>query len=426
MKRIKLYLLLIVTVLSFGLNAQTGINSPYSRYGLGQLNAENMNTISMGMGGLSIAIHDPTALNPANPASYGSLDSASFLFEVGVAGNITTLKTTSLDESGYDATLSYIFAGFPITTWWKSGIGIMPFSKIGYNIEVLIEVPNFSNVVHSFSGDGGLNQVFWGNGFNVTKKLRAGLDITYLFGQSSRTSTVYYPDSVFIFGTRVESKIHGGGFIFDYGIQYDIDINNTMQATIGATYANKFNLNATRSYLSKTITGGYGDEVEYIKDTIEYIQDDKGSIVIPQRFGVGFVLKKQDNWLIGVDFEWQNWKEFAVYDIPDTLINSYHITVGGQYRPNHTNISSLFKRMTYRGGIKYNQSYLKFGDTRINEFGISFGVGFPMRKSKTGLDIGIEVGRRGTTKNQLIQENFVNMSLGISIQEHWFHKRKYQ
>ena len=426
MKRIKLYLLLIVSVLSFGLNAQTGINSPYSRYGLGQLNSENMNTISMSMGGLSIAIHDPTALNPANPASYGSLDSASFLFEIGVAGNITTLKTTSLDESGYDATLSYIFVGFPITRWWKSGIGIMPFSKIGYNIEVLIEVPNFSNVVHSFSGDGGLNQVFWGNGFNVTKKLRAGVDITYLFGQSSRTSTVYYPDSVFIFGTRVESKINGGGFIFDYGIQYDIDINNTMQATIGATYANKFNLNASRSYLSKTITGGYGDEVEYIKDTIEYIQDDKGSIVIPQRFGVGFVLKKQDNWLIGVDFEWQNWEEFAVYDIPDTLINSYHVTIGGQYMPKHTNISSLFKRMTYRGGIRYNQSYLKFGDTRINEFGISFGVGFPMRKSKTGLDIGIEIGRRGTTKDLLIQENFVNMSLGISIQEHWFHKRKYQ
>ncbi len=430
MKKNKLYLLLIFSVLSISLNAQTGINSPYSRYGLGQLNSENMNTRSVSMGGLSIATHDATALNPANPASYGSLDSAAFLFEIGVAGNITTLKTTTLDESGYDATLSYIFAGFPITSWWKSGIGIMPYSKIGYNIEVLIEVPNFSNVAHSFSGDGGLNQVFWGNGFNVTKKLRTGVDITYLFGQSSRTSTVYYPDSVFIFGTRVESKIRGGGFIFDYGIQYDIDINSTTQATIGVTYANMFNLNATRTYLSKTITGGYGDEVEYLKDTIEYIPDENGTIVIPQRFGIGFILKKQDRWLIGADFEWQNWEEFAVNfavnDVADTLTNSYHVTIGGEFMPKHSNISSLFKRMTYRGGIRYNQSYLNFGGTRINEFGISFGIGFPMRKSKTGLDIGIEIGRRGTTKNQLIQENFVNMTLGISIQEHWFHKRKYQ
>jgi len=426
MRKIKLYLLLAITVLSMNTIAQTGINSPYSRYGLGQLNDKNLNAAYMGMGGLSIAIHDPTALNPANPASYGSLDSASFLFEIGVAGNLTTLKTTALSESGYDATLSYIYAGFPITRWWKSGIGIMPYSKIGYNIETLTEVENFSDVVQLFNGEGGLNQVFWGNGFNVSKNLRVGVDITYLFGQSSRSSMVYYPDSVFIFGTKVESKIRGGGFIFDYGIQYDININKTTQATIGVTYANNFNLNATRSYLSKTLTGGFGDEVESVKDTIEYITDKKGTMVIPQRFGIGFAVKKEDRWLIGVDFEWQDWEEFAVYGIPDTLINSFHVTLGGEFMPKHTNISSLFKRMTYRGGIRYNQSYLDFGGTRINEFGISFGVGFPMRKSKTGLELGVEFGKRGTTKNSLIQENFINMSLGISIQEHWFHKRRYK
>jgi len=426
MKKIKLYLLLIITALSINLVAQTGINSPYSRYGLGQLNGESLNTASMGMGGLSLAIHDPTSLNPANPASYGSLDSASFLFEIGVAGNFTTIKTSALSETGYDATLSYIFAGFPVTRWWKSGVGIMPYSKIGYNVEVLVEVPNFSIVAHSFKGEGGLNQVFWGNGFNVTNNLRAGVDITYLFGQSSRSSMVYYPDSVFIFGTKVESKIRGGGFIFDYGIQYDINLNNTTQATIGVTYANKFNLNATRSFLSTTITGGYGDEVEYVKDTIEYISDAKGTIVIPQRFGLGFVIKKQDNWLFGVDLEWQNWEEFAVYDVADTLSNSFHVTVGGEFKPKHSNISSLFKRMTYRAGIRYNQSYLKFGENRISEFGISFGIGLPMRKSKTAVDLGMEIGKRGTTENLLIQENFVNFTLGISIQEHWFHKRKYQ
>lgn len=406
--------------------AQTGINSPYSRYGLGQLNDKNMNTVSMSMGGLSLAVHDPTALNPANPASYASLDSSSFLFEVGVAGNYTTIKTSALSETGYDATLTYLFAGFPITQWWKSGVGIMPYSKVGYNVEVLVEVPDFSIVAHSFTGDGGLNQVFWGNGFNITNKLRAGVDIIYLFGQSTRTSMIHYPDSVFIFGTKVESKLRGGGFIFDYGIQYDIDINKTTQVTIGATYANKFNLNSTRSYLSKTTTGGYGDEVEYVKDTIEYISDEKGTIVIPQRFGLGFAIKKQNRWLVGVDLEWQNWDKFAVFGVADTLTNSFHFTLGGEYMPKHSNVSSLFKRMTYRGGIRFNQTYLKFGENRINEFGISFGIGLPMKKSKTGIDLGVEIGKRGTTENLLIQENFVNFSLGISIQEHWFHKRKYQ
>ncbi len=426
MKKVKLQILLIITVLSLNISAQTGINSPYSRYGLGQLNGENLNTPAMSMGGLSIAVHDPTAINPANPASYGSLDSSAFLFEMGVTGNITNLKTTQLSESGYDATLSYIFIGFPITQWWRTGIGIMPYSKIGYNIEATIEVENFSDVVHSFTGDGGLNQIFFGNGFNVSKNFRAGIDITYLFGQSSRTSMIYYPDSVFIFGTKVQSDVRGGGFILDYGLQYDIDINSTTQATIGLTYANKFDLNAKRSYLSTTITGGYNGEVENVKDTIEYISDEKGSVVVPQRFGLGFAVRKEGRWLVGADFEWQNWKEFGSFGVADTLSNSWHVTLGGEFIPDHTNISSLFKRMTYRAGLRYNQSYLNFSGTNINEFGISFGVGFPMKKSKTGIDLGFEIGRRGTTDNNLIQENFANILLGISIQENWFHKRKYQ
>ncbi len=422
----KLYILLIITALSLNAIAQTGINSPYSRYGLGHLNGKNLNTASMSMGGLSLGIHDPTTLNPANPASYGSLDSSSFLFEIGVTGSITRLNTAALSESGYDATLSYIFVGFPITRWWRSAAGVMPYSKIGYNVEVTVEVENFSDVIHSFTGDGGLNQIFWGNGFNITKNFRAGVDITYLFGQSSRSSMVYYPDSVFIFGTKVESKVKGGDFVFDYGLQYDINLNNSTQATFGITYANKFDLNSKRSYLSKTLTGGFNGEVETVKDTILYVPDEKGTVVVPQRLGFGLVVKKEGRWLVGADFEWQNWKEFAAFDVPDTLSNSWHVAVGGEFLPNHSSISSLFKRMTYRAGLRYNQSYLDFGGTKINEFGISFGFGFPMKKSKTGVDLGFEIGSRGTTDNNLIKEIFFNVVLGVSIQEHWFHKRKYQ
>lgn len=426
MKKIKTIILLVITAFSIHSFAQTGINSPYSRYGLGQLYSENLNTVSMSMGGLGIGIHNPTVLNPLNPASYGSLDSSSFLFEVGVSANMTTLKTTTLTESGYDATLSYIFAGFPITNWWRSGIGIMPFSKIGYNVEVLIEVPDFSDVAHSFSGDGGLNKVFWGNGFNITKNFRAGIDVTYLFGQSSRTSMIYYPDSVYILGTKVEKTVRVGDFIMDYGIQYDFNLSEKTQATVGLTFANKFNLSSKFSYISKTISGGQNGDVETVKDTIEYRPEEKGNIVLPSKYGFGVVVKNEGRWLVGADFEWQQWEQFEVLDVKDSLINSFRVALGGEFTPKHTNISSLFKRITYRGGVRYNQSYLSFYGKPINEFGISFGLGFPLKNSKTGIDFGVEMGRRGTTDNNLIQENFVNFSLGISIQEQWFQKRKYR
>ncbi len=426
MRKTKIFILLFVVALGLSSHAQTGINSPYSRYGLGQLYGENLNTVSVSMGGLGIAIHNPTVLNPENPASYGSLDSAAFLFEIGVSGNLTTLKTETLTENGYDATLSYIFAGFPITQWWRSGIGIMPFSKIGYNVEVLIEVPDFSDVSHSFTGDGGLNKVFWGNGFNITKKLRFGVDATYLFGQSTRTSRIYYPDSVYILGTKVVNTYRVGDFIFDYGLQYDFNVNEKITGTVGLIFSNNFNLTTKFSKLATTIAGGIDGQIEYVKDTIVYEPEVKGSVTIPQRYGVGIAFNRGENWLIGADFEWQKWEDYAVFGVKDTLSNSWRIALGGEFTPKHTNISSLFKRLTYRAGFRYNHSYLKFGNNNINEFGISFGFGIPLKNSKTGIDLGMEYGRRGTTDNGLIQENFFNFVLGISVQENWFQKRKYR
>ncbi len=417
------FLLVLASTVGLG---QTGINSPYSLFGLGELSSSNVNTAVMGMGGLSIAIADPTTINPANPASYMIQDSSAFMFEVGIFGNSTTFKTTNETERGSDFTLNYVMAGFPVTKWYRMALGVLPYSKIGYNIETEIEVENFSNVVHAFRGDGGLNQVFWGHSFRPVKNLRIGLNATYLFGQTSRSSMVYFPDSTYIFGTKVESRVKVSDILFDYGVQYDWHLDETRKVTFGLTYANKFMINAKRDYLSTTLLGGYGELVEYVIDTIVYTPEEKGKLVMPQKLGVGFAYQKFDRWTFGADFEWQNWESYRSFGRNDSLTNSWRMAVGAQIQPKHTSISSLFKRMTYRVGARYNNSYLNLYDTQISEYGISFGVGFPMKKSKTGIDLSVEIGRRGTTKNNLIQENFINVSLGVSIQEIWFYKRQYQ
>jgi len=174
------------------------------------------------------------------------------------------------------------------------------------------------------------------------------------------------------------------------------------------------------------LLGGYDDLVEYVIDTVVYNPEHKGKVVLPQKLGVGFTYQKADRWLVGADFEWQNWNKYEAFGVPDSLTDSWRVALGAQIIPKHTSISSLLKRMTYRVGARYNHSYLSIDNTPINEFGISFGVGFPMKKSKTGIDLSMEIGRRGTTKNQLIQENFINFTLGVSIQEIWFYKKQYQ
>ncbi len=425
MKAIKLFIIFLVIFLSLETQAQK-INSPYSRFGLGQLRSENVNTALMGMGGISIGIADPTMINPGNAASYAVYDSTSFIFEIGVTGNATNLKTVLQSESSSYFALNYIVFGFPITKWWKSSLGMLPYSQIGYDVKIYIPVEGFSNVINSIEGDGGLNQFYWGNAFKIGENLRLGFDAIYLFGQGSRSSLIYFPDSVNIFGTKTIAHTRGGDIIFDYGAQYDIKIKTDKLLTLGLIYSNNWNVKAKREYLSYTLTGGYGEIVETLQDTIAYSPEEKGTVIIPQRFGGGFTFQETGRWLIGADFEWQNWEKYTSFGTTDSLDNSWRIAVGGQFTPKHTSISSLTKRMTYRLGFRYYDSYLSIFDTPINEYGISFGLTFPMKKTKTAIDLGVEIGKRGTTANNLIQENFVNISLGFSIHEHWFHKRRYQ
>lgn len=426
MKIFRSAILVLLLLIVWGTQAQTSINSPYSRFGLGQLSGKNVNTALVGMGGISIGFADPTLINPANPASYGVIDSASFVFEAGIFADFKTLKTTTISESGYSASLSYIYLGFPITRWWRSSLGLMPFSKIGYDVDIVVEVDGFSDVENSIEGDGGLNQVYWGNAFRIGKNLRLGIDATYVFGEARRRSVIHFPDSVFILGTKSEVKTGGRDFIFDYGLQYDIHLNESQKLTLGLIYANTFYLKATRGYLATTIAGGTDGTVDVVKDTIVYEPDVEGTVSVPSRAGFGVTYTHHDSWLIGADFEWQNWEKFENFGVPDTLDNAWRFAIGGAFTPNHTSISSVFTRMTYRAGFRYNKSYITISNHPINEFGISFGFNIPLKKTKTTLDLGIEIGKRGTTKYNLIQENFINFTLGVSIHEHWFHKRKYQ
>lgn len=427
MKEVKAGIVIFLVFASLIMHAQK-INSPYSRYGLGALSGKNIHTTFKGMGGISYGYWQPDMINVSNPASYGTFDSTAFIFEIAIIGNFTTHKTTFQKESSDYATLDYVFVGFPVTRWWSSSLGVLPYSKIGYDVKVLVDMSdyNFNNIVNSIQGDGGLNRFYWGNGFNITKKFRLGIDAAYLYGNATRSSQVYFPDSLNILGTKTEFSTKGHDFIFDYGAQYDLDLKGGKMLTLGLVYSNKFNMKADRAVTAYTLSGGFQGIVERPRDTIIYNPGETGDIVIPDRVGAGFVLKDGDKWLIGADIEWQDWSSFTAFGESDSLDDSWRISLGGEMTPKHTSISNLFKRMTYRVGFRYFNSYLTLLNQPINEFGISFGFTLPIKKSRSKIDFAVEVGKRGTTEDGLIQENFVNFSLGVSIFENWFQKRKYK
>ncbi len=425
MRKNKLGLLVGLAFLAVSLHAQD-INSPFSRYGLGSLYGENINTQQQSMGGISVGFSDPFVVNTANPASYASFDSLTFVFQTGILANYGSLSTIQNSESYNYVALGHVVMGFPVTKWWRASLGAMPYSKIGYDILSDINVSGYGKLTSERWGKGGLTRVYWGNGFNITHNLRVGVNLVYLFGNTRYYNMVYSTDSPNVFGTKTEQYVKVGDILSDWGLQYDIHLKNGRKITLGVIYSNKVNVAASRDFLATSVTGGYGSNPAVVKDTLQYSLDAKGKVLIPAHYGVGFTYSQPGRWLFGADVKWQDWSQYRSFGQSDSLQNSFSLAIGGEYTPIHSSISHLGKRMTYRMGARYQQSYLSLNGLSINEFAITGGVKFPFKRSRSNLNLGFEIGSRGTVQNNLVKKSFFDLTFGINIVQSWFYKQKYR
>jgi len=416
-----LYLSVLFFFLFFSLSAQTIITSPYSRYGLGDLSA-NSNAWNFAMGGTSIGLRDPHHINFNNPASYTAFDSTSFIFEGGILFNYVSLSTNSQSTTRTYASVGYLTFGFPITKWWRTSLALIPYSNVGYNISSNDNLPSIGNVTRIYTGSGGINRLIWGNGFKITKNLSVGINASYLFGSMQQESSSTFPDSAYYINFRQDNSIDVGGFYFDYGAQYTAKIKD-LHLTAGAVFGTSMKVDAKTDYLSTTYFTTSG--TDYPKDTIQSSPGVHGTITIPLMYGFGFSLEKSDKWLIGADYRWQNWQKYQAFGTSDSLVNSFQISAGAEFVPDINNYTSYFKRVHYRFGLMYDNSYLQLRGKQLNEYSVSFGLGLPLRGMRTAINLSAELGTRGTTQSNLISETYFNFVLGFSIYERWFLKRKY-
>lgn len=399
--------------------SQTSINTPYSRFGLGELNF-NQNTKNFGMGGVSLAFRDAASVNNSNPASYTAFDSLSFVVEASVAANFYQQQTLSQKQFSNNGAINGLTFGFPITRWWGASIGILPFSNIGYTIANEEIVDPFGEVKYVYNGKGGLNQCYVGMAFKPFKGLSVGANVSYIFGNISHSSLVYSDSSAF-YVTDIINSMAISGLAVNGGVQYSISLANNHYLNIGGIFGAQSNLNASRSqtalsYLLTTSTS---------VDTLQWVTNESGNISIPPYYGGGVSFGKNGKWNAGLDFKLQDWGAFKMYERVDSLNSSLQMAAGFSFIPSTYMLAKGLSRWEYRFGFRYHQTYLNINNTPVNEIGMSFGIGIPLRKTKSGFNLGFEYARRGTTDNNLIQEDLYRIKVGVNIQERWFVKRKF-
>ena len=408
---------------STGLQGQIAINSPYTRYGLGMIVEQGLDPRTSGLG-LHYGIQREDHIIPANPASYAAFDTASFLFDAGLFGQSVTLRTTSLTSSGSFITLSHLLFGFPVTGWWKTSLGVLPFSYVGYDIYHVQEVEEVGNVKNVYIGTGGFNQVYWGNAFRLGKKFSAGFNIKYLFGTIDRLRGITFPDSVQIKSTLVTGSLTPSDLYGEIGLQYRTRLPKDLYLVAGATFGPEMKMSAKSNVLVTTYFGDI-NSVAFQRDTVEFVEDKKVSFTMPLRIGTGISIGKENVWMAGADFSWQQWEAYELEGVSDSLRNKWNVAVGGEFTPDHRNPTSYLQRMTYRMGFHYGNTPVYLRDRHLNDLGISFGVSLPILQSRSSVNLSLAIGKRGTTANNLIQENYFRFTLGVNIFERWFLRRKY-
>jgi hypothetical protein len=481
-----LFFLLIAGILSsVTSSAQILTSSPYSRYGMGELNLPTFAT-SSAMGGSFIAYHldsltTPLFINAANPAGLSGLRFATL--ELGGQAQFTKISNLSTSINKRNLNFSYASLGFPLGKAGGAAFGIMPYSSVGYNINSAEEVTNVGTMTYRFDGEGGLNKAFLATGLRPfrksltkfynsnyhdtlvkyretakIKRIKAGRELlselsvgvsgAYLFGTINQTTRVVYPGSITYFNSKRERSTQVNDFVFNLGLQTHFTIDSVM-------YHGKDTLKqGHRKILKEKVKIGFGffagipsgvsakqsniiytyalDAVgnEAPKDTVLNSQNVHGSIQLPLEMGIGFSVKKGEKLTVLVDAATTNWSAYKAFgEGSGNFKNSYRLSTGLNYMPDGTAFNSYVKRIQYRIGVGYTNGYLDLKNTSIANYYVTAGLGFPVGLGRSYdravVNVTAQFGTLGTISNNLLQEQYARIIIGFTFNNRWFIRPKY-
>jgi hypothetical protein len=421
-KKIIVSICLLFSLVSF---AQEGTSSPYSFYGIGDVRFKG--TIENGsMGGMSV-IPDSIHMNIVNPAMYSSLKLTTYA--IGGTFSVNNLKTNSQNEKAQRTALDYLAIGVPLNKM-GIGFGLIPYSSVGYNIKSSSSDVNSIRTDSYDNGNGGVNKVFLGFGYQLTKDLSIGADVQYNFGEINTQNITIRNNANGVpiqYASKEINTSIANGVNFNMGLSYKTKINNKLNFFSSATYSPeaKLNLGNTRTVSLVQTIGGL--DAGTIGDPID-ITVPSTKLKLPTKFTLGFGIGDVKKWSVGSEVTFQNTSNFGnrFSDISNVSYeNSARFTFGGYYIPNYKSFSNYFSRVVYRGGFRYENTGLIINDTKIMDGALTLGLGMPLKGAFSNVNIGFELGNRGTKSAGLVREHYMNFKVGLSLNDRWFVKRKY-
>ena len=407
-KRILAILLTMFSVI--GAIADNGINSPYSRYGVGVLADQSLGT-NRQMGGLGYALRSHRFVNLKNPASFSTADTLTMLFEAGFSMQNVNFKEGNKRINAKNASFDYVAMQFRLCKGLGMSAGFLPYSNVGYSFSTTSS--QGTNEVHSetYNGTGGLYQPYIGLGWSPFSWIAAGVTGSYIYGDITHQVVSEFANST------NRSKTYNAiirNYKVDFGVQFMAKMAAKHHLTLGATYSLGHDMNA-----KATLT-------ETTSDATNETSIPSG-FVLPNTYGGGFAYRYDDQWTIGADYTYEQWSAATFFDAISTGTDRSKISIGVEYSPKELS-KNLLKMMNYRAGIHYAQPYTRInGHEGCDEYGISAGVSVPFYNNNNSyshgtLHISGQFIHLRPRSAGLITENYLRINIGITFNESWFMK----
>ena len=417
---------MFLVLLGYQLSAQNLSKSPYSALGIGDMQFGGSAWMH-GMGQINQGISLPSAINNQNPASYSGLLLSTW--DVGGIGAFGNISSKNSSGSFSTASLAYISLGLPISQKLKWGVslGLMPYSAVGYNVTRQVNTASFSGT-EKIEGRGGLSKFYIGTGINVFKGLSFGVNGSYVYGQINNSTLLSIPTDSMMYNLVENRDKYVGSMMVELGLQYTDTFaykQRKYSYGIGTTFSPQTQLAATDNYNVRSLGIGNTSIGSIGKDTIANTDNRKGKVVIPMYLKGGVFFQQVNKWGVGVDVGYNNWANYLGLGIRDSLKNMTSFNVGGFYTPNAFDAKNYLKRVEYRAGVRYDNGMLSANGINVSTMAFSIGLGLPMGKTRSKVNIAAEYMLRGSTEQNLVREEYLRLVIGVSISDKWFQRYRY-
>ncbi|MCH7414040.1 hypothetical protein MM213_11115 [Belliella sp. R4-6] len=398
--------------------------SSYSALGLGEFNYSGL-TQNQAMGGLGISYGNVFSINNVNPA----LASRNTVFNFQAAMNYRSVNaaTSSQSENLDGGGLAYLALSLPVKRGMSLGLGLNQISSVNYNIMVNGTVANSDlRSMNRVEGDGGITEAYLSTGILLAKNLSLGIHGSYLFGSTIRTNQLTLIDTAGnSFGATSEyyERFSAADVAVKGGLHYFFKVGTRSNIHLGAIY-HKFG-DVRGKQFAKVGDLGNASNPDRPGDVIN--DNDRGNIFLPDKHGYGITFEKINKFVVGLEAQFQDFSKYRSFtgELGD-LGESFKIGLGGQFTPDIYSQDNMLKRATYRMGLEYHQTPYIVSQTQVTDIGINFGGSLPVN-ALSMVNLAVKVGTRGSTANGLIRENYVNFSLGFSLNDNtWFYKRSFE